>query len=105
MGLAPENGAGGGSKIRIRGHSSVGLSGDPIIYIDGVRMNDNRRQIGRYSSQSALADFDPNNIETIDLIQGPASATLYGPEPSDVALQSTTRRGSRGGGRLRSRGR
>lgn len=94
--LAPANGAGGGSKIRIRGHSSVGLSGDPIIYIDGVRLNDNRRQIGRYSSQSALADFDPNNIERIEIIKGPAAATLYGTEASDGVIQITTKRGQIG---------
>jgi TonB-dependent SusC/RagA subfamily outer membrane receptor len=94
--LAPPNGAGGGSKIRIRGHSSVGLSGDPIIYVDGVRLNDNRRSVGRYSSQSALADFDSNNIESIEIIKGPAAATLYGTEASDGVIQIITKRGQTG---------
>ena len=94
--LQPGNSAGSGSKIRIRGHSSVGLVGDPIIYVDGVRLNDNRRQVGRYSSQSALADFDPNNIESIEIIKGPAAATLYGTEASDGVIQIVTKRGQAG---------
>lgn len=82
--LIPASSAGGGSKIRIRGHSSMALAGDPIIYVDGVRMNDNRTQVGRFSNQSRLADFDPNTIESIEIIKGPAAATLYGTEASAV---------------------
>ncbi|MQA91698.1 MAG: TonB-dependent receptor plug domain-containing protein, partial [Gemmatimonas sp.] len=91
--LTPPNAAGGGSKIRIRGHSSMGLAGDPIIYVDGVRLNDNRTNVSRYSNQSRLADFDPNNIESIEIIKGPAAATLYGTEASDGVIQIVTKRG------------
>jgi len=94
--LIPQNSAGGGSKIRIRGHSSLALAGDPIIYVDGVRLNDNRTDVGRYSNQSRLADFDPNNIESIEIIKGPAAATLYGTEASNGVIQIVTRRGQTG---------
>ena len=94
--LQPSTGAGGGSKIRIRGHSSVGLAGDPIIYIDGVRLNNNRRNVGRYSNQSGLADFDMNNVESIEILKGPAAATLYGTEASDGVIQIVTKRGQTG---------
>src|SRR5687768_15012131 len=40
--LMPATNAGGGSKIRIRGHSSLALAGDPIIYVDGVRSEERR---------------------------------------------------------------
>lgn len=94
--LVPQNAAGGGSKIRIRGHSSMALAGDPIIYVDGVRLNDNRTNVGRYSNQSRLADFDPNAIQSIEIIKGPAAATLYGTEASSGVIQIVTRRGQAG---------
>lgn len=94
--LIPASSAGGGSKIRIRGHSSMALAGDPIIYVDGVRMNDNRTQVGRFSNQSRLADFDPNTIESIEIIKGPAAATLYGTEASAGVIQIVTKRGQAG---------
>ncbi len=94
--LMPPNGAGGGSKIRIRGHSSLALAGDPIIYVDGVRLNDNRTDVGRYSNMSRLADFDPNAIQSIEIIKGPAAATLYGTEASSGVIQIVTKRGQAG---------
>ena len=54
-------------QIRIRGSASVGLSGDPIIFIDGVRMNGERAEVARYSTQSRLNDIDPRDIESIEL--------------------------------------
>ena len=94
--LMPATSAGGGSKIRIRGHSSVGLSGDPIIYVDGVRLNNNRTSNDRHYSQSRLSDFDPADIESIEVIKGPAAATLYGTEASDGVIQIITKRGNVG---------
>ena len=94
--LLPSTGAGGGSRIRIRGNSSVGLAGDPIIFVDGIRLNENRSQRNRYYSQSRLADFDPADIESIEIIKGPAAATLYGTEASDGVIQIVTKRGQVG---------
>ena len=94
--LMPSTSAGGGAKIRIRGHSSIGLSGDPIIYVDGIRLNDNRTTRERHFTQSRLSDFDPANIESIEVIKGPAAATLYGTEASDGVIQIITKRGNVG---------
>jgi TonB-linked SusC/RagA family outer membrane protein len=94
--LMPATNAGGGSKIRIRGHASMALAGDPIIYVDGVRLNDNRSNVGRHENMSRLADFDPNTIESIEIIKGPAAATLYGTEASNGVIQIVTKRGQAG---------
>src|SRR5688572_27782704 len=94
--LMPSTTAGGGSKIRIRGHSSLALAGDPIIYVDGVRLNNNRSNVGRHENMSRLADFDPNTIESIEIIKGPAAATLYGTEASNGVVQIVTKRGQAG---------
>ena len=87
---------GEGKQIRIRGVSSVGLPGDPIIYVDGVRINSERRDVGRYSAMSRLNDFNMNDIESIEVIKGPAAATLYGTEASDGVIQIITKRGQAG---------
>ena len=94
--LLPPSGAGAGSKIRIRGHSSMALSGDPIIYVDGVRLNDSRGAEDRHFNSSTLADFNPADIESIEVIKGPAAATLYGTEASDGVIQIITKSGSVG---------
>jgi len=92
---------GTGAQIRIRGASSLSLSNDPIIYIDGVRMNsDVQPQVGIVqrggAGASRLNDIDPENIESIEIIKGPAAATLYGTEASNGVVQIITKRGRSG---------
>ncbi|HTG49132.1 MAG TPA: TonB-dependent receptor plug domain-containing protein, partial [Gemmatimonadales bacterium] len=72
---------GSGSRIRIRGLSTLSLSGDPLIYIDGVRVNNETGtgfSIQGFSSGvvSRLNDINPDDIESIEIIKGPAAATL-----------------------------
>ncbi len=86
-----------GGPIRIRGSSSIGLSNDPLIYIDGVRMNSDRTQVGgRAGTYSRLNDVNPQDIESIEIIKGPAASTLYGTEASNGVIQIITKRGSSG---------
>ena len=70
---------GSGSRIRIRGASSLSLSNDPIVYVDGVRVDAKTGDsgIGTGGTQaSAFDNINPAEIETIDVIKGPAAATL-----------------------------
>jgi TonB-dependent starch-binding outer membrane protein SusC len=98
--LLPGTGqVGTGSAIRIRGNSSLSLSNEPIIYIDGVRMDsDAGRGPGQRggSNVSRLNDINPNDIESIEIIKGPAAATLYGTEASNGVIQIITKRGTSG---------
>ena len=90
---------GTGQAIRIRGNSSLSLTNEPIIYVDGVRMDsDPRRGPGQRggSNVSALNDIHPDDIESIEIIKGPAAATLYGTEASNGVIQIITKRGSSG---------
>jgi TonB-linked SusC/RagA family outer membrane protein len=90
---------GTGSAVRIRGVSSMSLSNDPIVYIDGVRMeSDPRRGPGQRggSAVSRLNDLNPNDIASIEVIKGPAAATLYGTEASNGVIQIITKRGQTG---------
>ena len=92
---------GTGSRIRIRGASSLSLNNNPLIYVDGVRV-DNDQASGPtnqgFGSQSVSRwnDFDPDDIESIEIIKGPAAATLYGTEASNGVIQIITKRGVAG---------
>ncbi len=90
---------GTGSAIRIRGNSSLSLGNEPIIYIDGVRMDsDAGRGPGQRggANVSRLNDINPADIQSIEIIKGPAAATLYGTEASNGVIQIITKRGQSG---------
>jgi TonB-linked SusC/RagA family outer membrane protein len=92
---------GTGSRIRVRGASSLSLGNDPLIYVDGIRV-DNAQASGPQNqsfgsaSISRINDFDPDDIESIEVIKGPAAATLYGTEASNGVIQIITKKGASG---------
>lgn len=90
---------GTGTSINIRGVSSLSLGNAPLIYVDGVRVDNNPsagpplrqgRQVSRFN------DINPEDIESIEIIKGPAAATLYGTEASNGVIQIITKRGAQG---------
>ncbi len=90
---------GTGAQVRIRGVSSLSLSNEPIVYIDGVRVDsDSDRGPSQRggSNVSRLNDLNPNDIASIEVIKGPAAATLYGTEASNGVIQIITKRGVTG---------
>ncbi|HUG40807.1 MAG TPA: SusC/RagA family TonB-linked outer membrane protein [Longimicrobiales bacterium] len=93
---------GGGHRVRIRGSSSFSLSNEPLVYIDGVRVN-NAQATGPISQAfgsrpiSRWNDINTEDIESVEIIKGPAAATLYGTEASNGVIQIITKRGRAGG--------
>ncbi len=90
---------GTGSPIRIRGTTSMSLGNDPIVYIDGIRMDSNPRGgpgVRGGARVSRLNDLSPEDIESIEVIKGPSAATLYGTEASNGVIQIITKRGAVG---------
>ena len=87
--------AGAASAIRIRGSSTMReVNQGPLLYIDGVRVN-NRMENGT-RDVSRFDDLDPQMIESITIIKGPAAATLYGTEAANGVIQIITKRGRAG---------
>jgi TonB-linked SusC/RagA family outer membrane protein len=95
---------GAGPAILIRGRSSIGLGNSPLLYIDGVRIN-NAVGVGpsggggSFSSQNSqvggrLNDITPEDIERIEIIKGPAASTIYGTEASSGVIQIITKKGA-----------
>ena len=92
---------GSGPRIRIRGAASLSLNDQPLIYLDGVRIANDvstgpRSQFFSSGVISRLNDIDPENIESIEVIKGPAAATLYGTEANNGVIQIITKRGKAG---------
>ncbi|MEZ4588165.1 MAG: SusC/RagA family TonB-linked outer membrane protein [Gemmatimonadales bacterium] len=89
---------GAGPRIKIRGTNSFSLNDQPLIYIDGVRVaNDVATGISVQGFGSGIAsrlnDIDPDVIDRIEIIKGPAASTLYGTEAANGVVQIFTKRG------------
>jgi TonB-linked SusC/RagA family outer membrane protein len=92
---------GSGSRIRIRGASSFSLTNQPLMYVDGVRVDADpatgpANQAFGSSSISRYNDFNPDDIESIEIVKGPAATTLYGTEASGGVMQIITKQGTPG---------
>jgi TonB-dependent starch-binding outer membrane protein SusC len=92
--------AGTAQMIRIRGQSSISLSNEPLIFIDGIRADDRDTQIFGVGGQqgSRLNDIKIEDIESIEVVKGPAAATLYGADASAGVINIITKRGRAQGG-------
>jgi TonB-linked SusC/RagA family outer membrane protein len=91
--------AGAGSRIRIRGQNSLSQGNDPVVYVDGIKVNSSAQQ-GRSSGTSRFDDIDPSEIESIDVLKGPSAATLYGTEAANGVILITTKKGKAGTTRI-----
>lgn len=91
--------AGATSIIRSRGVVSAFKNSTPVIYVDGVRM-DNLNTASTLgggaasgSAVSSLADIPMDNIEKIEFINGGAATTLYGSDAANGVIQIITKKG------------
>ncbi len=87
--------AGEGANILIRGGASLSQANQPIIYVDGVRMNSEGGE-GGAGAASRLNDINPEAIARIEVLKGAAAATLYGTEASNGVIQIFTKSGQMG---------
>ncbi len=103
MALPSTGTTGEGTRIRIRGNASLSQSNEPIVYVDGVRIDNGGGfgtgfavGTGGGGSPSRLDDIDPSTIEKVEVLKGAAAATLYGTEASNGVILITTKKGSVG---------
>jgi TonB-linked SusC/RagA family outer membrane protein len=92
---------GGTQVIRMRGQASLELSNEPLIFVDGVRVDQrNSAMIYGVGGQetSRLNDIRPEDIESIEVVKGPAAAALYGADASAGVIQIITKRGRENSG-------
>jgi TonB-dependent SusC/RagA subfamily outer membrane receptor len=87
--------SGKGVQLRIRGQTSMTQRNEPILVLDGIRLDAAHSGTGRLSS-TRLDDINPADIERIEVIKGAAAATLFGTEASSGVIQIFTKSGSEG---------
>ncbi len=96
---------GAGEAIRIRGLTSLVLQNDPILIVDGVRQDNSAGSdlatifatgIGDHPTPTRLNDLDFNDIESIDVLKGPAASTEYGTDAANGVIVVRTKHGSAG---------
>jgi TonB-linked SusC/RagA family outer membrane protein len=89
---------GSGADIRLRGNVSSALSNQPLIYIDGQRAQSEPITAvnGGETPYNPLSDLNPDDIERIEVVKGPAATTLYGSEAAAGVIQIFTKRGGQG---------
>ena len=95
VGLSSSGLVGEGMKIRIRGNASLTQSNEPIVFVDGIRINSGGSSAAN-ATLSHLDDIDPATIERVEILKGAAAATLYGTEASNGVIQIFTKRGTAG---------
>lgn len=92
--------AGAGAQILLRGLASLNGRNRPLIYVDGIRINDrgSYENSGDTQDQAAtvLNSISPQDIDRIEIIKGAAASTLYGTEASAGVIQIFTKQGASG---------
>ncbi len=95
--IQPTSGTlGTGSRVRIRGNSSVSLDATPLIIVDGIRVSNESESTALFTggtSSSRWDDLNPEEIESLEILKGPAASALYGTAAANGVIQITTKRG------------
>lgn len=99
-------GAGGASKILLRGNKSILGNNSPLIVVDGIPMTNNTRdQVSdaaniTYSSSGEGSDplsmINPDDIESMNILKGANAAALYGSAAANGVVMITTKKGKEG---------
>ncbi|MFH7017123.1 SusC/RagA family TonB-linked outer membrane protein [Flavobacterium sp. FlaQc-47] len=85
---------GAAPKIRIRGIASISGSTEPLIVVDGIPIYSG--DIGGVSSTNGLADINPEDIESFDILKDGAATAIYGSRAANGVILITTKSGKKG---------
>ena len=91
--------AGSGSRINIRGNSSISGDTQPLWVVNGVPINTSSNDVNSsfqdgQVSPTRFLDIDPNNIESISVLRGLNATTLYGSQGRNGVILVTTKTGA-----------
>ncbi|WP_295937248.1 SusC/RagA family TonB-linked outer membrane protein [uncultured Alistipes sp.] len=93
-------GVGSASRVVMRGTKSISATSNALYVIDGVPMFVSAREGGREfdskGSTDPVADINPEDIESLTVLNGAAAAALYGSDAANGAIVVTTKRGKAG---------
>lgn len=91
---------GAGASVIIRGVSTVTGNYQPLYVVDGVQLRPSAPSGGAYNQPAgyanALSGINPDDIENISVLEGPAATSIYGAAGANGVLMITTKRGKSG---------
>lgn len=93
------SGIGGSSRVTIRGESSLNINGNqPLFVVNGVPISNNIVGSSGSSNQevdygNAAGEINPDDIESMTVLKGPAAAALYGSRGANGVILITTKSG------------
>lgn len=93
-------GAGGSTKVILRGNKSLSTTSEPLFVIDGIPMANNKGpQLGMFGGKDGgdgLSQLNPDDIESISILKGANAAALYGSQGANGVVLVTTHSGKKG---------
>ena len=98
------NGAGGSSKILLRGNNSLVGSNQPLIVVDGTPIDnftgttENGYWSAGFDRGNGIGDISADDIESMSILKGPSAAALYGSRAGNGVILITTKSGRRQNG-------
>ncbi|MEL6649217.1 MAG: TonB-dependent receptor [Bacteroidota bacterium] len=94
--ISQQNGKlGQGINIRVRGSASVTASNEPLYVVDGVIVT-SQSQSSLNAGTNPLADINPNDIASIEILKDASAAAIYGSRASNGVVIITTKKGNAG---------
>lgn len=97
---ASSSGVGGASKVVMRGTKGIDQSSNALYVIDGVPMfnlsGEGGQEFDSKGSSEAIADINPEDIESMSVLTGAAAAALYGSHAANGAIVITIKKGKEG---------
>ncbi len=92
---------GGTQKIKIRGVNSINGTDQPLIVVDGTPIS-NANFAGSFGADygNLAQDVNPEDIESVNVLKGPAASALYGIRGQYGVVMITTKKGARGSGKV-----
>ena len=103
---------GGGMSIKLRGVTSIFGDQQPLFILDGVFVDNSTVSLGtnivsaaagggntstnQDDASNRIADIDPEDIESIEILKGASAAAIYGSRAAGGVVIITTKRGSQG---------
>lgn len=102
--ISSTGGTGSTVSMIIRGATSLSTDNQPLFVVDGVPLSNTFNNVGGFGSDNrvdygnAIADLDPESIESVTVLKGPSAAALYGTRAGNGVVLITTKKAAKGRG-------
>lgn len=95
------SGPGSATRVTLRGNRSLAGSNNALFVVDGVPIDNTIRgqvgsDFGGYNRSDGAANINPDDIESMTVLKGPAAAALYGSRAANGVIMITTKKGAAG---------